>query len=213
MAYTAWHTFVSGETLTAAQLNALQDNLKAMHPVGSFQYLMRAATTVETLVDGVWLECNGVAVSRTTYSALQTVLSALSYPFGSGNGTTTMNLPDLQGRVLVAMAASGHADVNGLGDSDGLTKTSRTPKGTVSSTVSGTTSSVSVPASGLTITGSGGTSSYDQDSPDATAWNSLGTLAVGGAATAAAGTFSGSGSGSVPGDFLVGGAWFIKALT
>lgn len=41
-----------------------------------------------------WLKANGAAVSRTTYAALFT---ALGTTFGSGNGSTTFNLPDLRG--------------------------------------------------------------------------------------------------------------------
>jgi microcystin-dependent protein len=54
-----------------------------------------------------WLLCNGSAVSRTTYSALFAVLST---SFGTGDGSTTFNLPDLRGRVPV-----------GLGQGSGLT--------------------------------------------------------------------------------------------
>lgn len=106
----------------------VRDQFLAIVPTGSLHFVMQAASTVETTINGFLLECNGVNVSRATYSALNTKLSGLSYPFGSGDGSTTMGLPDLQGRMLVAMAASGHVDVNGLGDSDGYTKTTRTPK-------------------------------------------------------------------------------------
>lgn len=43
-----------------------------------------------------WLECDGSAVSRTTYAALFT---ALSTTWGAGDTTTTFNLPDFRGRV------------------------------------------------------------------------------------------------------------------
>lgn len=42
-----------------------------------------------------WLECDGSAVSRATYAALFT---AIGTTFGSGDGSTTFNLPDLRGR-------------------------------------------------------------------------------------------------------------------
>lgn len=42
-----------------------------------------------------WLLCDGSAVSRTTYADL---FSAISTTYGSGNGTTTFNVPDLRGR-------------------------------------------------------------------------------------------------------------------
>jgi microcystin-dependent protein len=40
------------------------------------------------------LECNGAALSRTTYAAL---FAAIGTTFGAGNGSTTFNIPDLRG--------------------------------------------------------------------------------------------------------------------
>lgn len=45
-----------------------------------------------------WRFCNGSTVSRSTYSALHAVIGNL---YGAGDGATTFNLPDLQGRVPV----------------------------------------------------------------------------------------------------------------
>ena len=44
-----------------------------------------------------YLECNGAAVSRTTYAALFAVISTT---YGAGNGSTTFNLPDLRGEFV-----------------------------------------------------------------------------------------------------------------
>lgn len=44
-----------------------------------------------------WLECDGSAVSRTTYADLFT---AISTTFGVGDGSTTFNLPDLRGEFI-----------------------------------------------------------------------------------------------------------------
>ena len=44
-----------------------------------------------------YLLCNGAAVSRTTYSAL---FSAIGTIYGTGDGSTTFNLPDLRGRYI-----------------------------------------------------------------------------------------------------------------
>jgi len=41
-----------------------------------------------------WLECDGAAISRTTYAALFT---AISTNYGVGNGSTTFNVPDFRG--------------------------------------------------------------------------------------------------------------------
>jgi len=129
MSWTAPVTWTSGEVLTAADMNQqLRDNMNAAFPIGGLHYFMQNGTSVETQINGFALETNGVAVSRTTYSNLNTLLSGMSYPFGSGDGSTTFNLPDTRGRALYHMAASGNADVNGIGDNDGVTLASRTPK-------------------------------------------------------------------------------------
>lgn len=44
-----------------------------------------------------YLECNGAAISRTTYAALFT---AIGTTFGVGNGSTTFNIPDLRGEFV-----------------------------------------------------------------------------------------------------------------
>lgn len=49
------------------------------------------------------LLCDGTEVSRTTYSRL---FDAIGTIYGSGNGTGTFNLPNLQGRVPVGLKSS-----------------------------------------------------------------------------------------------------------
>ena len=44
-----------------------------------------------------WVECDGSALSRTTYVALFT---AIGTTYGTGDGSTTFNLPDLRGEFL-----------------------------------------------------------------------------------------------------------------
>jgi microcystin-dependent protein len=57
-----------------------------------------------------WLAANGAAVSRTTYSAL---FAAIGTAFGSGDGSTTFNVPDRRDRMSIgsgstyALAATG----------------------------------------------------------------------------------------------------------
>lgn len=60
-------------------------------PVGSI--LMWPVVTVPS----GWLECNGAAISRTTYDDLFGVIGS---NYGAGNGTTTFNLPDLRGEFI-----------------------------------------------------------------------------------------------------------------
>ena len=60
-----------------------------------------------------FLECNGAAVSRSTYSALFAIVGTT---YGAGDGATTFNLPDLQDNVAVgksgtkALASTGGAN-------------------------------------------------------------------------------------------------------
>src|SRR6185312_8280824 len=51
-----------------------------------------------------WLLCDGSAVSRTTYSALFAIIGTT---YGSGDGSTTFNVPDLRQRFPLGKAASG----------------------------------------------------------------------------------------------------------
>lgn len=64
-----------------------------------------------------WLECNGAAVSRTTYA---TLFGVIGTTFGSGDGSTTFNLPDQSRRVLVGKGGSGTATLaNTIGSTGG----------------------------------------------------------------------------------------------
>lgn len=45
-----------------------------------------------------YLNCDGATVSRTTYAAL---FAAIGTTWGSGDGSTTFNLPDLRGRTSI----------------------------------------------------------------------------------------------------------------
>jgi microcystin-dependent protein len=62
-------------------------------PVGSI--VPYAGTDVSTPAG--WLFCGGQAVSRTTYADLFAVVGTT---YGSGDGSTTFNVPDLRGRVV-----------------------------------------------------------------------------------------------------------------
>ena len=64
-----------------------------------------------------WLECDGSAISRTTYDDLFAVIGTT---FGAGNGSTTFNLPDLTRRVLVGRGGTGTGTLgNSIGDTGG----------------------------------------------------------------------------------------------
>jgi microcystin-dependent protein len=59
-----------------------------------------------------YLLCYGQAVSRTTYAALFT---AIGTTYGTGDGSTTFNLPDLRGRAAFGVDNMGGSAANRLG--------------------------------------------------------------------------------------------------
>lgn len=67
----------------------------------------------DTTAPSGFLECNGQAVSRSTYAALFAVIGTT---YGAGNGSTTFAVPDLQDDVVVgksptkALASTGGAN-------------------------------------------------------------------------------------------------------
>jgi microcystin-dependent protein len=77
-------------------------------PIGGItQY---AGSTDPTPTSSTWLICDGRAINRTTYSALFGIVSTT---YGSGDGSTTFNIPDLRGRVAVGADSGGvHLPVN-----------------------------------------------------------------------------------------------------
>lgn len=74
-----------------SKINQVQSEIKIVLPVGSV-----IASAMNTTPDG-YLICNGAAISRTTYAAL---FAAIGTIYGTGDGSTTFNLPNLVGRVI-----------------------------------------------------------------------------------------------------------------
>lgn len=79
---------------------------------GNFLYLNGAVACPVGMVEDYagnaaptgWFLCFGQAVSRTLYPELFTVIGTT---FGSGDGVTTFNLPDLRGRVVAGLDGMG----------------------------------------------------------------------------------------------------------
>ena len=65
-----------------------------------------------------WLLCDGSAVSRTTYADL---FAAISTTYGTGDGSTTFNLPDMTGRIPAGKEATATRLTSGVGGVDGGT--------------------------------------------------------------------------------------------
>lgn len=85
-------------TLSHTELNAILGRLTSLElsgaQVGDLKHTARASAS------SGWALCYGQALSRTTYSAL---FAAIGTTFGSGDGVSTFNVPDLRGRTLVGL--------------------------------------------------------------------------------------------------------------
>lgn len=69
-----------------------------MHFDNNFLPLGVVLPTASDTIPVGWLLCDGSAVSRETYAALY---SAIGATYGSGDGTSTFNLPDMRNRIAV----------------------------------------------------------------------------------------------------------------
>lgn len=83
--------------VTDDNMNEIKDTINTNTPVGSISLF--AGTTAPT----GWLICDGSAVSRTTYADL---FSVIGTTYGTGDGSTTFNIPNLKGKVPVGLDSS-----------------------------------------------------------------------------------------------------------
>ena len=83
---------ISNPSLTQIK-QALTEMLPKLKPLSVPTGMISAFHTVP---EG-WLQCNGAAVSRTTYAALFAVIGT---KYGSGDGSTTFNLPNLHHKFI-----------------------------------------------------------------------------------------------------------------
>lgn len=65
-----------------------------------------------------WLLCDGTAVSRSIYSALFDIVGTT---YGEGDGSSTFNLPDLNGRVVMGSSSSHPSATTGGEETHALT--------------------------------------------------------------------------------------------
>lgn len=100
-----------------------------------------------------WLLCYGQAVSRATYSVLFT---AISTTYGSGDGSTTFNLPDLRGRVV-----AGKDDMGGTSASRLTSPVAGSTLGATGGAQSHTLTTPEIPSHTHTLNKSGGFSGSD----------------------------------------------------
>ena len=96
-----------------------------------------------------YLNCDGAAVSRTTYS---TLFNLIGVSYGSGNGSSTFNVPNLASRMPI-----GKSGTYALASTGGATTATATISGSVSVTVNDHTLTTSeIPAHNHLITHAGG---------------------------------------------------------
>tara|TARA_Y100001937_G_scaffold110100_1_gene155365 strand:- start:880 stop:1437 length:558 start_codon:yes stop_codon:yes gene_type:complete len=136
------------------------------------------ATIVEwssSSVPSGFLECDGSAVSRSTYSALFAIVGTT---YGTGDGSSTFNLPNLSDKVAVgksnnkALASTGGAETvtstGNVGGSTGNTTLSTSqipshnhPAANVSGSSSGDPATPGATGSSTGSTGGGGSHSHN----------------------------------------------------
>lgn len=67
-----------------------------------------------------WLDCDGSAVSRTTYADLFAIIGTT---WGPGDGVSTFNVPDGRGRVVLGAGTDGDGNVYTVGQYGGANST------------------------------------------------------------------------------------------
>jgi microcystin-dependent protein len=133
---TAEINILDGVTANTAEINIL-DGLTAT--TAELNYVDGVTSNIQTQIDNVtstamptgalvpyagtsapsgFLLCYGQEVSRTTYASL---FSAIGTTYGTGDGSTTFNLPDLRGRAVAGQDDMGGSSANRLtGQSGGV---------------------------------------------------------------------------------------------
>ena len=138
-------TFAIGSSMEKAEAELVVGDAYGMNP-GVIE------TYASDTVPSGYLLCNGQAVSRTTYADLFKVIGTT---YGSGDGSTTFNVPNLSGKVVVGKSSSTFTTLGQTGGEINNTLSTAnlpahthtvTPKGTVSSSFTG--SSVTTSSSG-----------------------------------------------------------------
>ena len=99
---------MSSEVIT---LNDLKEILSGMSPLslprvqGGFTGEIKMYAGTDEPIG--WLKCDGRAISRTDYADLFAVIGTT---YGSGDGSTTFNIPDLKGRFPLGVGAVSPGD-------------------------------------------------------------------------------------------------------
>jgi microcystin-dependent protein len=89
--------------VTSAKLDAAA--VSVLMPTGSIMSFAGSSAPTGYLL------CDGAAISRSTYS---TLFGVLATTYGSGDGSSTYNIPDLRGRVIAGQDDMGGSSANRL---------------------------------------------------------------------------------------------------
>jgi microcystin-dependent protein len=116
----------------------------------------------DSSVPSGFLECDGSAVSRSTYADLFAIVGTT---YGSGDGSTTFNVPDLQDNV--AVGKSGTKNLASTGGANTVTSTGNVGGSTANATLS--TAQLASHAHGLNEnnSGPGNDTRFDMNQPGA----------------------------------------------
>ena len=98
-------TAITATTATTANLATNATTAANGVPVGTI--ISYAGSTVQGYAGDNWVFCDGGALSRTDYPDL---FKAIGNSWGSGNGSTTFNVPDLRGMFMRGWSNDGNAD-------------------------------------------------------------------------------------------------------
>lgn len=153
----AYMSFFSGDHTSAAGVlrlsarNATSECTLKCYPNGDLTwndgYIVPVGTIVaytSSTIPAGWLYCGGGAVSRTTYAKL---FSVIGTKYGAGDGSTTFNLPGVQGYFLQGYTSSvalGSKDEPGLPDIQGTVNLSAGSTGARLGLVRGTSGAFSL---------------------------------------------------------------------
>lgn len=124
MGYTKqnWENLPSTNTpITAERLNHMEDGIEEAWEHGGgggggidIGTIVPFSGAIAQIPNGFML-CDGSAISRTTYA---TLFSIIGTTYGEGDGSTTFNLPNLQGKTLVGVDSE-DTDFDTLGETGG----------------------------------------------------------------------------------------------
>jgi microcystin-dependent protein len=146
----------SGQSGITFPNGSLQEQAATL-PSGLVMYFANSTTP------SGWLQCDGSAISRTTYASLFTAIGVL---YGAGNGSTTFNLPDARGQFVRSWASATSTVATFTGSISTTTLTvSTTPTGLIQIgnvlSGSGVTANTKIVAQLTGTTGGAGTYTVD----------------------------------------------------